>query len=94
MKFDMEMIQKIYCSKEEQKEFKTMQKNKQPLPNDVKADDSGYFRFVDTALTQEELSQLYVYRQLSYLKSIRNSMYFFVTLTIISLIVLLVLGVR
>lgn len=85
---------KVYCKEEETTQFITMKRENQPLPYDVKHDETGYFRYVEVDLTQEEKSRFLICRQLSYLKSIKNSMIFFVVLTIISLISTFVILLR
>lgn len=94
LRFELDLIQKEYCSKEEVKQYKKMEKENNPLPDDVISDETGYFRYIDTDLSKEELNNLFLYRQISYLKSVRNSMFFFVILTIISLLLLLIIVMR
>jgi hypothetical protein len=88
MKYDFDLIQKAYCTKEEEDLLRKMEKEDKKLPENVEKDDFGYFRYVDIDLPEEKLSQLLLYRQLSYLRSIKNSMTFFVVLTILVLIIL------
>ena len=94
LKFDLDLIQKDYCSKEEAKQYRKMVKARQSLPDGVKSDETGYFRYVEIDLSKENLDNLILYRQTSYLKSIKNSMIFFVFLTIVSLIISLVIALR
>lgn len=82
------IIQRVYCSKEETKQFKKLQKDKQPLPEGVIFTDipDVFFRYEHTDLSDKELSDLFLYRQTKYLYSIRNMMIFLVVLVIIGLV--------
>ena len=71
-----------------------MKKEKLPLPDDIKTDEHGFFyRYIDTDLSEQEIKQLILYRQTSYLLSIKNSMIFFVVLATISIIVSMIIAV-
>jgi hypothetical protein len=94
MSLDLSLTQKVYCSKEEVKKIKKMVRENISLPDDILMDDTGYFRYVDTDLTEEELNHLFLYRQLSYLYDIKNSMIFFVVLAIISLILAIIVVMK
>ncbi|MDF2686636.1 MAG: hypothetical protein K0S55_1818 [Clostridia bacterium] len=92
--FDMQFLQKIDCSREENIQFSRMIKNKEALPEgifqyktDVGADLEIFYRIYETELTNEEKQKYLQYKQLSSLQSIKNSMIFFVVLTVISLII-------
>ncbi len=94
MRFELGLTEKVYCDEEEEESLKKMKKEKLPLPDDIKIDEHEYFyRYIDTDLSEQEIKQLILYRQTSYLLSIRNSMIFFVVLTIISIIVSLIIAV-
>ena len=90
MRFDMGLRQKVYCKGEEEKQFRKMDKSEE-LPEDVNIEGYDFFRYVNTDLNKEEVEELFKYRQLSYLKSIRNSLWFFVALTVISVVLLLLI---
>lgn len=92
MKIDFDLTQKVYCNKEEEKLFRNMEKEKKTLPEGVENDEFGHFRYVETDLSEEKLNQLLLYRQLSYLRSIKNSLIFFVFLTILLLTILILFG--
>ncbi|GHU51486.1 hypothetical protein AGMMS49975_05030 [Clostridia bacterium] len=78
------------CTKEECSEYWELVNQKLPLPEGVMRNEQGwFFRWVKTDLTEESLAKLFLYRQTAYLKSIRNGIYFFVILTIISLVLLI-----
>ena len=92
MKYDLDLIQKVYCNKEEESLLRNMEMENKALPIDVEKDDFGYFRYVDIDLPEEKLSQLLLYRQLSNLRSIKNCLTFFVVLTILLLLILILAG--
>jgi hypothetical protein len=94
MKCELDLVQRVYCSKEEEKRYRRMAKEKQPLPDDVRSDESGYFRYVETDLSGEELDKLLLYRQISYLRTTKNCMLFFMVLAVISLVISLVAVAR
>ncbi|WP_458788409.1 hypothetical protein, partial [Vallitalea sediminicola] len=77
------------CSMKENKTFKELRNKKENLPEGVyKYDNSdSYYRLAKTDLSSEELNNLMMYRQTSYLRTIKNSMVFFVFLTIASILV-------
>lgn len=94
MRFDLDLTQKVYCNKEEEKRLRKMKKEKLPLPDDIKIDEHGFFyRYIDTDLSEQEIKQLFLYRQTAYLRSIKNSMIFFVVLATISLIAWLIIAI-
>ncbi len=93
MRFALDLTQKVYCNKDEEKSLRKMKKEKLPLPDDIKIDDDGFFyRHIDTDLSEQEIEQLFSYRQITYLRSIKNSMLFFVILATISIIALLIIA--
>ncbi|UOO38517.1 hypothetical protein IZU99_04500 [Oscillospiraceae bacterium CM] len=94
MRFELNLIQKVYSSKEEEKQYSKLKKEKQQLPEGVLSDDTGFYRYIESDLTREELESFFLYRQVLYLKSIRSSMLFFVVLTVISLFITLVFAFR
>ncbi|GHU74617.1 hypothetical protein FACS1894188_03400 [Clostridia bacterium] len=78
------------CTKEECSEYWELVSQKLPLPEGVMRNERGWFvRLVEIDLTEESLAKLFLYRQTAYLKSIMNGVYFFVILTIISLVLLI-----
>lgn len=88
IKFELGIIQKEYCSEVEEKEFKRLKKFNQPIPEDIEIDkiNDSYFRYIETDMSKEEIKELLFYRQVKYLKTIKNSIIFFVVLTVISII--------
>ncbi len=89
LKFELGIIQKVYCSKVEEKEFKRLKKLNQPIPEDIEIDivNDSYFRYAETDMTKEEIKELLLYRQVKYLEKIKNSIKFFVVLTVMSIII-------
>lgn len=86
------IIQKIFYSTEECKNFKKLQKENDHLPIGVfKDSDSGkYYKLIKTDLTDQEINELINYRQTSCLYSIKYGVTFFVVLTAISLVIVLI----
>lgn len=91
-RLDLDLTQKLYCGKEEEKRLRKMEREKLPLPDNVKTDEGGYFRYIDTDLSEQELDQLFLFRRLAYLRSIKNSMIFIDVIIIIILIVLCIIA--
>ncbi|MHB8962966.1 MAG: hypothetical protein ACYC5K_07400 [Saccharofermentanales bacterium] len=99
LRFDLGVIQRAKCSEEETQHFKKLKKEGTPLPQDVFYNSGGdgaldpeyYYREVSSNLSEKEISELFLYRQTSYLKSIKNSAIFFVVLTTISMILTLII---
>lgn len=86
-KLDFGIVRKEYCSTEEENKISKLKEQKLPLPEGIVEEyENEHFRYIETDLTDEELSKLITYRQTRYLKSIKNSLIFFVTLAVISLI--------
>lgn len=55
----------VYCTAEEESEIKNIVKEGKPIPADVLADECGaYFRYENENLTEEEIRELVLYRQL------------------------------
>jgi hypothetical protein len=72
-----------------------MRKENLPLPDDIELNEYGFFyRYIDTDLSEQEIKQLFLYRQTAYLRSIKNSMIFFVVLATISLIASLIIAIN
>lgn len=96
IKVELGITQKVYCSKDEEEEFEQLKKANQPLPENVEVDNMGglHFRYVKTDMSNEEIKELFLYRQTKYLESIKNSMIFFVILTLVSLIFSIFIGLR
>lgn len=93
--FELDIFQKLPCSKEENKIFNNLKKNNEKLPDGVyeysNFYNNEYYRIEKTDLTDEEIEDLMKYRQIFYLKSIKDSMIFFQIFAIISILILFVL---
>lgn len=94
-KFEFGLLQKIPCSKEENKEYQQLLKNGESLPDGVFAYvyDNGevsttdFYTVYEPQLTEDEIQEYLMYKQLSMIKTIRNCVLFFVILTIISMVI-------
>jgi len=90
---ELDIVQKQPCLEEEIKNIEEMKKNNTKLPEGIieekGMDGTFYYRLVKTDLTDEELKNLIAFRQLSYLKSIRNSLCFSVIVTIIGFLIVI-----
>ena len=94
MRVELDLTQKVYCAGEEEKKLRKMMKEKFPLPDGIKVDEHNFFyRYIDTDLSEQEIKQLFLYRQTAYLRSIKNSMVFFVVIATASLIVSLIIAI-
>lgn len=89
-KFDL--IQKIPCTREENKAYSQMLKNGQPLPQGVIKDEyagEGYAEFYTVYtpdLSEKEIQEYLTYKKLALLNTIKNCVLFFTVLTIIGLV--------
>lgn len=87
LRVEFDTIQQVFSTKDEEKQIKQLIKKKQPLPEDIYLDNSGsHYRFVNADISKEDLDELLFYRQLKYLRTIKNCFIFFVVLTIIPII--------
>ena len=94
-KFEFDLLQKIPCSKEENKEYQKLLKEGGVLPDGVFAYvyDGGatstteFYTIYETDLTDSEITEYLTYKKLSLIKTIKNCIMFFTVLTIIGMIV-------
>lgn len=88
-RFQSDLIQKEYLDEKETKIIKDSLRQGKAMPEGVYEDDiSGeLFRIVVTDLSENEIEQLLALRQLGYLRTIKNSILFFVAAFIISIII-------
>ena len=99
LRFDMNFLQKIDCSKEESKTYKKKLKNGESLPDGVyQYRDSTTGEFIDSfytvwdpELTDAEKQEYIQYQKLLHIKTIKNCVLFFTVLTIISLVATVIL---
>ena len=76
--YELGVIDKVSCTKEENATFSRLEKQRIPLPEGVVRDESfmwsfRYCRYVETDLTDQEISHLGMYQQLTRLESIRSA---------------------
>ena len=99
LRFDMEFLQKIDCSKEENRTYLKMIKNGETLPDGIyqyKDATTGeyvesFYTIYDTQLTDAEKQEYIQYKELLHIKTIKNCVVFFTVLTVISLIATVIL---
>lgn len=98
-KEQFDLIQKIPCTKEENKAYTQLLKNGQPLPQHVykyeyslSEDWEEFYTLYIPNLTEHEINEYLTYKQLSLLNTIKNYLLFFVILTIIGLVGALLLS--
>ena len=95
MQFDLNFMQKIDCSKEDNKKYAALLKAGNPLPKDIyqnKYNDSGeyydeFYKLESSGLTDDEKRMYMEYKKLLHIKTIKNSALFFVILTILNIVV-------
>lgn len=90
----MKFLQKIDCSKEENREYSNILKNGGSLPEGVcqyKDSITGeplheFYTVYDSGLSDSEKQEYIQYQSLLHLKTIKNCVVFFTVLTVISLV--------
>ena len=95
--FDVNLLQKIDCSKEDNKKYIQMLKNGETLPNgvfeykyDFDEEGSGTFYTIHKPeLTPEERLEYITFKQLKMLNTIKNCVVYFTSVSIISAILAL-----
>lgn len=98
-KFEFGLLQKIPCSKQENKEYEKLLKNGGTLPAGVypyeyegTASTSDFYTVYETDLTDAEIQEYLTYKQLSLIRTIKNCVLFFTVLTIIGILFGLCIG--
>ena len=94
-KFDFDLLQKIPCSKQENKKYQKLLKEGGVLPEGVFAYSQGtdyvstteFYTVYETDLTDSEIAEYLTYRKLSMLRTIQNCI---LVLTISSIIYMVV----
>lgn len=93
-KFLTNLLQKIDCTKEEEKEYENLIKSNKPLPDGVyqyNEDTNIFYKLHKPDLTKEEIEEYLNFKVIDYLRSIKNFLMLFSVLSIISLISTLIL---
>ncbi len=87
-KFEFDLLQKIPCSKQENKEYQFLLENGRKLPEGVYPYDYGteFYTIYEPDLTESEIREYLTYKQLSLIRTIKNCAVFFTVLTIIGMI--------
>ncbi len=92
-KFEFDLLQKIPCTKQENKEYQKLLKDGGTLPEGVYAfvfnsydTPTEFYTIYETDLTESEIREYLAYKQLSLIKTIRNCIMFFTILSIIGMI--------
>ena len=92
LKYDNDLCEEVYCTKEENRIYLEMIKHKQKLPLDILKCDGAeglsdsFYRVVPFKITHEELQEYCLLKQTKYLKTIKKCVVFFTMLTVVSLV--------
>ena len=93
-KFAYDVMQKIPCSKAENKQYQQILKEGGILPDGVYAYDefgvastTEFYTVYETDLSQREILEYLTYKKLDFIRTIKNCIVFFTVLTLISLII-------
>jgi hypothetical protein len=81
------ILKRLICTKEEAKEFNLLFKSKQPLPEGVYRYGNIFYRVSKLDLTEQEINEYLMSKQLDSLDTIKNCLLFFVIAAIASLFV-------
>ena len=92
-KFEFDLLQKIPCTKQENKEYQQLLKNGGTLPEGIFAyvydtgetSTSEFYTIYETDLSESEIREYFTYKQLDLIRTIKNCVVFFTVLTIIGL---------
>ena len=88
-KYEFDLLQKIPCTKKENEEYKQMLKSGKTLPEGVHAytyEPDEFYKIHEADLTEAEINEYLTYKQLSLIRTIKNCVVFFTTLTVIGLL--------
>ena len=95
-KFEFDLMQKIACSKEENKKYEKILKDGGTLPEGVfpcYTYDNGepltseFYTIYEPDLTESEITEYLTYKKLDMIRTIKNCILFFTSLTVIGMIV-------
>lgn len=96
-RFEFDLLQKIPCSNQENKEYEKRLKEGGTLPEGVYAYEyeSGtstneFYTIYETDLTESEIREYLTYKQLSFIRTIKNCVLFFTVLAIITIVYLFI----
>ena len=102
-KFEFDLLQKIPCSKTENKEYQKLLSEGGVLPEGVFAyvcetgevSTTDFYTLYEPDLSDAEIAEYLTYKKLGFLKTIKNCVVFFTVLTIVVIIAyfLLLIGV-
>lgn len=87
-RYQHNLMQIVPCTEEENQEFEKMLQNGDKLPSGVYVfeDCLEFYRMYESDLTPTEIQEFLAHRQLKYLRTIKNCVVFFTTLTIIGMV--------
>lgn len=93
-RFEYDLLQKIPCSKQENKEYEKLLCDGEVLPEGVFAYvyDNGetstteFYTIYETDLNEKEIKEYLTYKKISLIKTIRNCVMFFTVLTIVAMV--------
>ncbi|MBR6548766.1 MAG: hypothetical protein IKT68_04395 [Clostridia bacterium] len=93
-KSEFDLLQKIPCTKQENEKYQQLLKNGETLPDGVFAyadDPTGeptteFYTVCETDLTEAEIKEYLTYKQLRFIRTIKNCVVFFTVLTIIGMV--------
>lgn len=87
MKHDLGILKIVYCTEEEEKKFDSMKKENTPILDEIYIDGTNrYYRYVDAGGSKQQTDELLVYRQIDYLRTIKNRITFIVVISVIFLL--------
>ena len=98
-KFEFDLLQKIPCSKQENKEYERLLNEGGSLPEGVYAyvwengetSTTNFYTIYEPDLTESEIREYLTYKKLSLIKTIKNCVLFFTVLTIIGMVAYLLI---
>lgn len=88
-KYSFDLLQKIPCSSEENKQYEKLLEDGKALPEGVFAYEystSAFYTVYEADLSQEEINEYLTYKKLGFLRTIKNCALFFTILTIIGMV--------
>ena len=99
-RFDYDLLQKLPCSKKENKEYAKLLKDNGALPDGVYAyvyengevSNTEFYTVYETDLTETERTEYLMYKKLEYLRTMKNCAMFFTVLTIIEIFAALIIA--